>query len=126
MGSGFDTVQAGLCRATKLHYRIDLWTGYHRLHKVDAARDGPNHRAPRAVLRMPRAVSRRKGRLLAALVAAAQRLTGRVALVSAVHRLYADALQVANVARAVMLARTHAAIDLLMTLVEHFHRLLEL
>lgn len=75
---------------------------------------------------MPRAVSRRKGRLLAALVAAAQRLTGRVALVSAVHRLYADALQVANVARAVMLARTHAAIDLLMTLVEHFHRLLEL
>ena len=62
--------------------------------------------------------------LAAALVAAAQRLAGRVVLLRAGHGLYADAIQITYVVLTVMLTGAYTAIDLLMALIQHFHPLL--
>ena len=62
--------------------------------------------------------------LAAALVAAAQRLAGRIVLLRAGHGLHADAIQVTYVVLTVVLAGAYAAIDLLMALIQHFHPLL--
>ena len=77
------------------------------------------------ILRAPLRIVVIPDRLLAAaLVAAAQRLAGRVVLLRAGHGLHADAIQVTYVVLTVMLAGAYAAIDLLMALIQHFHPLL--
>ena len=75
-------------------------------------------RAPLRMVVMPNRL------LAAALVAAAQRLAGRVVLLRAGHGLHADAIQVTYVVLTVMFAGAYAAIDLLMALIQHFHPLL--
>ena len=75
-------------------------------------------RAPLRMVVMPNRL------LAAALVAAAQRLAGRVVLLRAGHGLHADAIQITYVVLTVMLTGAYAAIDLLMALIQHFHPLL--